>query len=119
MTADDFEADFRPADPARVVIDRLLRGMGRRVAAEELGTSLATVNQYVAQAVREWSAEGGTQREAVAMLHAGLDDITHLTYATLDRDLETVAPLLDVLLGVHRLRAGLLAATKTRRATDG
>lgn len=110
--------DFAPVDPAAYALERLVRGIGRRDIAAELGVSLPVVNQHVAQAVRQRSGESGTAREVRTTIHAGLDDITRRAYLELERDRENVAPLLEVLLGVHRLRAGLIASATRQRSDD-
>jgi predicted transcriptional regulator len=112
---DSVDSDFSPTDPAAIALDMLVRGISRRDIAAELGVPLMTVHRYVADSVRQRGGEAGTAREAVAVVHATLDDIQRRAYAEIDRDVETTAPLLDVLLGVQRLRAGLTA--EARRST--
>lgn len=102
--------DFAPTDPGEVALAMLVHGSGRRDAAGELGMTLVDFHRVVAQAVRERSGETGTPREHLAILHASLDDIVRLAYAELGEETEETAPLLEVLLGVARLRAGLLAS---------
>jgi hypothetical protein len=109
---DSVAGDFEPTAPSVLAIDLLVRGVSRRDIAAQLGVPLAIANNYVADGVRQRSGEAGTVREAFAVLQASLDDIQRRAYAEIDRDVETTAPLLEVLLGVQRLRAGLLAAPK-------
>jgi len=115
--SDALDDDFAPTDPPTATLELMVRGVGRREVARRLGVSLVTVNGFIATAVRQRSGEAGTPRESRAILLASLDDLQARAYAELDRDVETAAPLLEVLLGVHRLRAGLLA--QTARSTNG
>ena len=112
MSAQEVDSDFVPADPVPLTLELLVRGVSRRDIAARLGVPLTEVNRYVADGVRQRNGEAGTAREAVSLLQAGLDDLQRRAYAEIDRDVETTAPLLEVLLGVHRLRAGLLATQK-------
>ena len=106
------DGDFVPVGPSATALELLVRGVSRRDIAEDFGVPLIEVNRLVADAVRQRSGEAGTSREAMAVLHAGLDDLQRRAYAEIERDVETTAPLLEVLLGVHRLRAGLLTAPR-------
>jgi hypothetical protein len=114
----DVDDDFAPVDPVRAAIESLVRGASRRDIAESLDLSLPRVHQVVAQGVREHSGQSGTRREAFALIHIVLDDVVRRTHEALDRDVENTAPLLEVLLGVQRLRAGLLAAGKSDADID-
>ncbi len=120
MTAEDIDRDFAPIDLADPILDLLIRGVGRREVAARLGVPLLEVHRYVADAVRNRAGESGTHREAVALLHLGLDDVTARAYAALDDNpvASDRAALLEVLLGTQRLRAGLLTASQ-RKTTDG
>jgi hypothetical protein len=111
MTDHLADSDFG-TDPVPQTLAMLVRGVGRREVADELGVPLADVHRYVADGVRRRSGEAGTARESLSLLHAALDDVQRRAYAEMDRDVETTAPLLEVLLGTHRLRAGLLAIPK-------
>lgn len=114
----DIDDDFAPVSPGRAAIAMLVRGTGRREVADDLQVSLAELNRIVAQEVRERSGEAGTQRERLALVHAGLDEILRIAYAQIDDETEETAPLLEVALGVQRLRAGLLAMPSRATHTD-
>lgn len=110
---DGFEKDFT-VDLADPILALLMRGIGRRETAERLGVPLKDVHVYVADAVRKLGGEKGTPREARAMLHLGLDDVTSRAYLALDQATIATdrAALLDVLLNALRLRAALLPADR-------
>lgn len=111
--ADDLDADFGTRPRHEVIAERLVHGESRRAIARDLGITLEVVHTEVAQVVREWGGSAGTYRERVVLLHLQLDDILDRIHNELSggRGYD-LAPLLDVLLGIHRLRAALLAAEK-------
>ena len=62
----DIDADFAPRPRGDVIRERLASGRNRREIANDLGISLATLNEEVAQLIREHNGEAGPGEPAPA-----------------------------------------------------
>lgn len=115
----EIEADFSPVPIGEVALDALMRGRRRRDIAADLGLTLVELKAALTEPVQLRVGEAPTPREAMVVLHAGLDDIVSRAYMGLDE----VGPgdraaLLSVLVSVHALRARLIHSTVNNSRKD-
>lgn len=113
---DPFDDDFGTSDPRERVLHGLVTGERPTTAAEELKIDLIELEAFKREALERQAAELPTVAEAYTVIEAGLTEVTRRAYIGLGESMPGErSDLLNVLIGVYRLRLESLRHHPTER----
>ena len=114
---DPFDDDFEAADPHERLINGLARGLSDESLAAELEVDLTDLAEFKRHALEREAAGLLSVEHVHALIEAGVNEVTRRAYIGLGESMPGErSDLLNVLIGVYRLRLEALAQREGWRA---